>query len=145
MYDAVVADYSDLDVLIMAAAVADFRPVSAADQKIKKRHATMSIELEPTRDILGATADCEPRPLRIGFAAETTNVAEYAREKVLSKRLDMIVANDVSRVDSGFGTDTNLVTLFRGDGLAIDCPLMSKREVADVILDQVVMLGSQRA
>jgi phosphopantothenoylcysteine decarboxylase/phosphopantothenate--cysteine ligase len=145
MYEAVKSAYASTDVLIMAAAVADFRPAAADSQKIKKRDARLTLDLEPTIDILAATASCERHPIRVGFAAETNNLAAYAREKLESKRLDLIVANDVSRSDSGFGTDTNLVSLFGVDGTALECPLMSKREVADLVLDKIVSIRAQRA
>jgi phosphopantothenoylcysteine decarboxylase / phosphopantothenate---cysteine ligase len=144
MYQAVKSSYRTADVLIMAAAVADFRPATAAGQKIKKRDAELTLELEPTVDILSATTRCDRQPIRVGFAAETTNLSEYAREKVQAKRLDLIVANDVSRADSGFGTDTNLVSIITASGEVIECPLMSKRDVADVVLDQVVAIRSGR-
>jgi phosphopantothenoylcysteine decarboxylase/phosphopantothenate--cysteine ligase len=144
MYRAVKAAYDRADVLIMAAAVADFRPASSADQKIKKRDAELLLELEPTVDILAATLQCQRHPVRVGFAAETTNLAAYASQKVTAKKLDLIVANDVSRSDSGFGTDTNLVSLVTADGAITEHPLMSKRDVADVILDQVVAILAQR-
>ena len=144
MYQAVKSSYRTADVLIMAAAVADFRPATAAGQKIKKRDAELTLELEPTVDILSATMRCEQYPIRVGFAAETTKLSEYAREKVRAKRLDLIVANDVSRADSGFGTDTNLVSIITASGEVIECPLMSKRDVADIVLDQVVAIRSGR-
>jgi phosphopantothenoylcysteine decarboxylase / phosphopantothenate---cysteine ligase len=145
MYRAVKSAYGTADVLIMAAAVADFRPLAAAEQKIKKRDGALNIDLEPTVDILKATLECDQRPIRVGFAAETTDLAAYAREKLTSKRLDLIVANDVSRSDSGFGVDTNLVTLIGVDGQLTECPLMSKRDVADLILDRVVAIRAERA
>jgi phosphopantothenoylcysteine decarboxylase / phosphopantothenate---cysteine ligase len=144
MYHAVKETYDAADVLIMAAAVADFRPTSSAAQKIKKREAGLTLELEPTVDILGATIQCQRHPVRVGFAAETTNIAAYAREKVNAKELDLIVANDVSRSDSGFGTETNVVSLITADGPITEHPLMSKRDVADVVLDQVVAILAQR-
>jgi phosphopantothenoylcysteine decarboxylase / phosphopantothenate---cysteine ligase len=145
MYQAVRAAYEMADVVIMAAAVADFRPTSSATQKIKKREAELTLELEPTVDILSATMGCERHPVRVGFAAETTNLAAYAREKVAAKKLDLIVANDVSRSDSGFGTDTNLVAIISANGEVTEHPLMTKRDVADVVLDRVVALRSERA
>jgi phosphopantothenoylcysteine decarboxylase/phosphopantothenate--cysteine ligase len=145
MHQAVQVAYETADVLIMAAAVADFRPKSSSAQKIKKRDAELTLELEPTVDILSATAQCQRHPVRVGFAAETTDLTAYAREKVSAKRLDLIVANDVSRTDSGFGTDTNLVSLISTDGTVVEHPLMSKRDVADVVLDRVVAILAQRA
>ncbi|MFN0072408.1 MAG: bifunctional phosphopantothenoylcysteine decarboxylase/phosphopantothenate--cysteine ligase CoaBC [Chloroflexota bacterium] len=143
MYDSVRLHYGRADVLIMAAAVADFRPRVAAEQKIKKQAAELSILLEPTEDILMATAQGERHPVRVGFAAETTSLQAYARAKVEAKRLDFIVANDVSRADSGFGTDTNLVSFIFADGRVLEYPLLSKRDVADAILNQVVAIRSR--
>jgi phosphopantothenoylcysteine decarboxylase/phosphopantothenate--cysteine ligase len=144
MYGAVQEVYETADVLIMAAAVADFRPKLSAAKKIKKRDAELTLDLEPTVDILSATAQCQRHPVRVGFAAETTNLTAYAREKVSAKRLDLIVANDVSRTDSGFGTETNLVALVSADGTVVEHPLMTKRAVADIVLDQVVAILAQR-
>lgn len=143
MCRAVLDEYPRLDALIMAAAVADYRPAMPADSKIKKDGSTRSLDLVPTPDILEATMACGggSRPaIRVGFAAETDRVTENAREKLERKKLDLIVANDVSREDSGFGTDTNLVTLFRGDGSERALPLMLKRDVADVLMDEIVAL-----
>jgi phosphopantothenoylcysteine decarboxylase/phosphopantothenate--cysteine ligase len=142
MYRAVLDGLAGADALIMAAAVADYRPRRVAEQKIKKRDAALTIELEPTTDILAATADLGVGgPLRVGFAAESEHLLENARGKLARKRLDLIVANDVSRPDSGFAVDTNKVTILGRDGLELDLPPLHKRDVAEAILDQVVRLG----
>jgi phosphopantothenoylcysteine decarboxylase/phosphopantothenate--cysteine ligase len=136
------------DVLIMAAAVADYRPRQAAEQKIKKSGDAMTVELEPTVDILAETAELSrPGLVRVGFAAESEQLLANARSKLDGKRLDLIVANDISLPGSGFSSDDNKVTLLGRDGLELDLPLQSKREVADDILDQVVRLhaGAKRA
>jgi phosphopantothenoylcysteine decarboxylase/phosphopantothenate--cysteine ligase len=124
------------DILIKAAAVSDYRPVSKAPQKIKKGPPSFSLELVKNPDILaelGRSRGPFPRVL-VGFAAETQDLASNAAEKVRAKNLDMIVANDVSRKDAGFGSDTNKVKIIYGDGRSEDSPLMSKDDVADLVL-----------
>ncbi len=127
------------DALIMAAAVADFRPPSSARTKLS-RGAGLSLELEPTPDLLAApwrpAATCRPRPVIVGFAAETGSL-ERALEKLLRKGVDLLVANDVSEPGSGFGTETNRVTVLAADGPAEAWPLLTKREVADRLLDRL--------
>jgi phosphopantothenoylcysteine decarboxylase/phosphopantothenate--cysteine ligase len=130
------------DVLVMAAAVADFRPKATADTKLTRGEG-MTLELEPTEDILaevGARArevDPATRPVIVGFAAETGSL-ERAPDKLRRKGADLLVANDVSEPGSGFGTDTNRVVILAADGSRDDLPLLSKREVADRLLDRVV-------
>jgi len=126
------------DALLMAAAVADFRPAQAAQQKLKKERGLPSLALEPAPDILAAVAGqrretAYPR-LVVGFAAETENLLANARAKVQSKFLDLIVANDVSASDSGFGVDTNRVTLLDAEGNVEALPLLSKAQVAERVL-----------
>jgi phosphopantothenoylcysteine decarboxylase/phosphopantothenate--cysteine ligase len=128
------------DALIMAAAVADYRPIKAAKDKIKKGKARLTLELECTPDILGTV---KGNFIRVGFAAESNNVVENAREKLKQKGLDLIVANDITASDSGFGTDTNRVTIIDRKGKVDDLPLLPKREVADRILDNVAALLSK--
>ncbi len=142
------------DALIMSAAVADFRPASQAAQKIKKQRTVdgedgFSLRLIANPDILGELAQTldEPRGkgqrlVRVGFAAETEAVEANAREKLRRKRLDLLVANDVSRTDSGFGTETNKVLIFHADGAVEDLPVMPKTGVAAAIWDRVVPLLS---
>ncbi|HEX6513435.1 MAG TPA: bifunctional phosphopantothenoylcysteine decarboxylase/phosphopantothenate--cysteine ligase CoaBC, partial [Chloroflexota bacterium] len=125
------------DALIMAAAVADYRAASVAPQKIKKGP-LLRLELEPTSDILASIADL---PLvKVGFAAETQDVLASARDKLARKRLDLMVANDVTAEGSGFGTDTNQVILLSRDGSTQELPLLTKREVAARIMDRVQVL-----
>ena len=138
MHDAVLARLAETDVLIMAAAVADYRPARVAEQKIKKGDDGLSLPLERTVDILSAVAEARanegmPR-LVIGFAAETENLLANARQKLEKKRLDLIVANDVSASDSGFAVADNRVTLLTVDGEPEALPLMPKEEVAEHIL-----------
>jgi phosphopantothenoylcysteine decarboxylase/phosphopantothenate--cysteine ligase len=142
MRAAVRTEAADADALIMAAAVADFRPADPAQTKIKKETAPDTIRLEPTADILADVADLKSRNGRpiatIGFAAETGDLEKNARKKLAAKRLDLIAANEVGRADSGFETDANRVTLFSAGGSAEALPPMEKTEVAEVIVDRLI-------
>ena len=129
------------DVLVMAAAPADFRPVNVATSKIKKANALAPIELASTPDILKSTkAARREKAIIVGFALETDDVVANARGKLASKDLDMIVVNDAREAGAGFGVDTNRVTLLMRDGSEEVLPLMPKSEVADAILDRVERL-----
>ncbi len=129
------------DVVIMAAAVADFRPVVVADRKMKKGDGTPTIILEPTVDVLSEVAATRaPSQVIVGFAAETNDVVANARAKLESKGTDVVVANDVAGTDTGFGGTTNAVTILTRNGGEIDVPLGTKREVARAVLDTVVGL-----
>ena len=135
MLDAVMAHLGEADVLIMCAAVADWRPREVSSRKLKKDVMSGTLHLERTVDILAAVkTKRRPNQLIIGFAAETEDVLLYAREKLERKGLDLIVANDVSRSDAGFGVDTNVVTLLDREGGVHELALMPKREVARIIL-----------
>ncbi len=144
MLEAVLAELPQADVLIMAAAVADFRPVAAAEQKIKREGGIPEVRLETTPDILAAVAEFKDRThlphLTIGFAAETHDLLTHARAKLQAKRLDLLVANDITAPDAGFAVDTNRVVLLDAHGGEEHLPLMSKAEVADCILERVVAL-----
>ncbi len=145
MAEAVLAACADADVLMMAAAVADFRPETEAEQKIKRGGLEgYSLPLTKTVDILMAVAEQKERTGKpavvAGFAAETQNVIDNAREKVIKKKLSLIVANDVSAKDSGFFVDTNRVTIVDAGGGAATLPLMSKAEVAEVVCERVERL-----
>lgn len=123
------------DVVIMAAAVADFRPASRADQKIKKANGVPEIVLEPTNDILAGLGASKPSgQVLVGFAAETNDLDSNARSKLERKGADLIVANDVSADQVGFAHDTNAVTIHTSDGQRIDVPLQSKQEIAAAVL-----------
>jgi phosphopantothenoylcysteine decarboxylase/phosphopantothenate--cysteine ligase len=142
MLAALEAATADSDAVIMAAAPADFRPANPSAQKLKKTagEESLTIELAKNPDIIATL----PRGgVRVGFAAETHNLAEYAKQKLISKRLDFIVANDVTSAGSGFGTETNEVTIFHSDGRTEDFPLQSKYAVAHAILDRVAELLSK--
>jgi phosphopantothenoylcysteine decarboxylase/phosphopantothenate--cysteine ligase len=144
MYTAVAGSIEDADLLIMAAAVADFRPAYAAQQKIKKSGETLSLHLSPTTDILAATADnSNANLIRIGFAAESQDLLHNAQDKLERKRLDLIVGNDITRPDSGFGSDTNKVVLLDRHGAQRDLPPLPKREVAHEILNEAIRLRKE--
>ncbi len=132
------------DALAMAAAAADFRPKHIARDKLKKRDGIPQIELEPAPDILKAVAELNADKSRyrvtVGFAAESRDLLENAREKLLSKKLDFIAANDVSAPDAGFAVETNRVTLLFADGTREDLPLMSKQEAAEKIIEHIARL-----
>lgn len=138
MLQAVLSATKRTDALIMAAAVADFRPAAPAAKKIKRQGlAEMPLQLESTPDILGQVRGDF---IKIGFAAESDNVTANAADKVKRKKLDLIVANDITEKGSGFGTDTNRVTIINSKGKVDELPQMPKNEVADRILDRVVAL-----
>jgi phosphopantothenoylcysteine decarboxylase / phosphopantothenate---cysteine ligase len=143
MHAAVMARAADQEVVVMAAAVADYTPADPAGQKVKKVDAPLTITLNRTRDILGdlgrLTSRASGRPILVGFAAETQNVVEHARGKLQRKAADLVVANDVSRSDAGFEVETNAVTLVSMDGVE-EIPLQSKAAVAARILDRVEQL-----
>ncbi len=142
MRDAIVAQCGDADVLIMAAAVADYEPASAAEHKIKRKGKGMVVELRETPDIL---VSARGEFVRVGFAAESRDLEANARDKLERKGLDLIVANDVTAPGSGFGTDTNQVVIIDTAGSADRLPLLSKYEVAHRVLDRVVRLLKARA
>jgi len=159
MRDAVNDAVVDADVLVMSAAVADFRPAEAATQKLKKSGSGSQeldeqdgffLRLVRNPDILEELADSVDKYtsnersgrslVRVGFAAETSDLVDYARAKLIAKRLDLLVANDVSRSDSGFGTETNKVHIFHANGAMEDLPVMPKTGVAAAIWDRIVPL-----
>jgi phosphopantothenoylcysteine decarboxylase/phosphopantothenate--cysteine ligase len=138
MHDAVMARAPGADVVVMAAAVADFRPKAASAQKIKKADGVPEIVLEPTTDILAALGrEKRPGQVIVGFAAETERLRENAAAKLASKRVDLMVANDVSAPDAGFEVDTNRAVLLGADGRADETPLLSKEQLAGLVLDRV--------
>jgi phosphopantothenoylcysteine decarboxylase / phosphopantothenate---cysteine ligase len=142
MKEAVLAESADADGLVMAAAVADFRPKQAAPNKLKKQDGIPQIELEAAPDVLSALAELRSgRPRRvIGFAAESRDLIQNADSKLKSKKLDMIVANDISASDAGFNVDTNRVTLLFADGRKQSLSLMGKDEVAETVIEQLAKL-----
>ena len=140
MYRAVLAKLESVGVVIKAAAVADYRPKRRADRKIKKDQAVPEIALEPTPDILAELGKRKGTRILVGFAAETDDLLDNARMKLQRKNLDLVVANNVREAGAGFDVDTNVVTMLDGAGGAETLPLLSKREVADRILDRVKVL-----
>ena len=152
MLEAVLTESASSDALIMAAAVADFRPRNTAKDKIKKEGGVPHIELEATEDILktvsssafraGAGQKSGGRRLRVvvGFAAESQDLLQNAANKLESKKLDIIAANDISANDAGFAVETNRVTLLFADGRRESLPLMSKAKTAEIILERVAVL-----
>ena len=140
MLDACLAVYPDTDIVIKAAAVADFKPRSVADQKIKKIHPEdgMTIVMDQNPDILKTLGSMKKQQFLVGFAAETQNLLENAANKVKKKNLDMIVANDVSLKGAGFNTDTNIVKFLYPDGKVEALELLSKDDVASILLDRVM-------
>ncbi len=141
MFAAVKNELANTTVFIGAAAVADYAPANAADAKIKKEgRDTMTLELKKTPDILAEVSRSRHEGmLVVGFAAETNDVVGYARSKMEKKGLDLVVANDITKAGAGFNTDTNIATIISHTS-EIELPLMSKRELADKILDEVVRL-----
>jgi phosphopantothenoylcysteine decarboxylase/phosphopantothenate--cysteine ligase len=138
MHDAVLARAASTDVVVMAAAVADFRPKAVADHKLKKGDGLPEVVLEPTVDILAELGRAKhPGQFLVGFAAETERVVEHAAAKLAAKRVDLMVANDVAAADSGFEVDTNRAVLLDSNGRATELPLLSKDALAGVILDHI--------
>ncbi|MGB7068074.1 MAG: bifunctional phosphopantothenoylcysteine decarboxylase/phosphopantothenate--cysteine ligase CoaBC [Pyrinomonadaceae bacterium] len=145
MHRAVMTEIGESTVFIGAAAVADYRPADVATAKIKKDgNEMMSLNLVKTPDILSDVAKNRPNGLIVvGFAAETNDVIEYAKSKMEKKKLDMVIANDITKPGAGFNTDTNIATIISGNN-QIELPLMSKRELADLILDEILDLRNAK-
>ena len=144
MRDAVMANLGRASIAIATAAVADFRPKQAAGDKIKRK-GPITMELEPTSDILAEMAKAGQKPLLVGFAAETSNVLANAKDKLERKQLDLIVANDVSKEGVGFDSDRNAVTILARDGQVAEVKETTKWEVAHRVLDEVVALKQRKA
>ena len=146
MAQAALRHLSEATIVLMAAAVADFRPATARAGKIKKQEGVPALEFEPTTDILAEVARRRRQgQIIVGFAAEAENVLENAAAKLHSKHLDLIVANDVSRDGAGFDVDTNIVTLLSSDGRQEALEKMSKLDVANRVLDEVTELRKRKA
>lgn len=140
MFDAVTAVSDEQDIIIKAAAVADYRPATVASEKVKKSDDTLSIELERTDDILKYLGEHKKdSQFLCGFSMETEHMLENSRAKLIKKNLDMIAANNLKIKGAGFGTDTNIITLITPDGVT-ELPLMSKEAAADAILDQILSI-----
>lgn len=145
MLEAVMEAYDKMDVVIKAAAVADYRPRDVADQKIKKKtDDALTVVMDKNPDILKELGARKARQVLVGFAAETQNLLDNAREKIVKKNLDMIVANDVTAVGAGFNTDTNIVKFLYPSGEVRSLEQMAKTEVANLLLDAVMELKAKK-
>ncbi|MDQ0227659.1 bifunctional phosphopantothenoylcysteine decarboxylase/phosphopantothenate--cysteine ligase CoaBC [Metabacillus niabensis] len=144
MFDEVLKRYNDAEVVIKSAAVADYRPAKQYTQKMKKQSTQLVIEMERTNDILKELGRQKTHQLLVGFAAETNNLEEYAKKKIETKNLDLIVANNILSKGAGFGTDTNIVTMIDRELNKTELPLMSKIQVAKKLLDKVHLLLRER-
>lgn len=144
MFDAVLAKYPHVDVVVKSAAVADYRPKAAAQHKIKKNQDQMTIELEKNPDILAELGRRKTHQFLVGFAAETRELEKNALRKLELKNLDLLVANDVTSPGAGFGSDTNIVKLVYPGQVVVPLPKMDKITLADRILDEVLNLRATR-
>jgi phosphopantothenoylcysteine decarboxylase/phosphopantothenate--cysteine ligase len=144
MRDAVLKEFAQCTAIVMAAAVADYRPVTVADRKMKRDKGPVELRLEPNPDILSELGRKKNDKLLIGFAAETEELAVNAEKKLREKNLDMIVANNVAETGSGFDGDTNIAMILDRTGAKRSLPLMSKDELADCIYDHFLALKSKR-
>ncbi len=140
MRRAVLSNIESCSIVIKAAAVSDYRPKKVSQEKLKKTTSSLSLELERTEDILEELGKKKGNRILVGFAAETENLLANAQKKLMEKNLDMIVVNDVTKPGAGFGVDTNQVKLLFSSGEIKDLPLMTKEELADRILDEIVSL-----
>lgn len=137
MYDAVYSVWDSCDIMIKAAAVSDYRPKHSETSKIKKSGDTLTLELVKTTDILETLGKIKQKQFLIGFAAETGNTEFYAKDKLVRKNCDLIVANNVAAAGAGFGSDTNIVSIYDVEGLVLELPVLSKDEVARRLLTLV--------
>lgn len=137
MFDAVMAN-KDVDVIVKAAAPADYRPAQMSSEKIKKKDASMQIEMVKNPDILKTLGEIKTNQLLVGFAAETQNLKAYALGKLNEKNLDFIVANNVAEKGAGFNLDTNIITIFDRDGTEMSYDCLEKAQVAKIVLDRIV-------
>jgi phosphopantothenoylcysteine decarboxylase/phosphopantothenate--cysteine ligase len=140
MHETVTKEFPACSIGIFAAAVADYRPIEKRAEKIKKTDGSLTMQLEPTIDVLQEMARVKGDKFIVGFAAETADVGQNARKKLDAKNLDLIVANDVTAEGAGFDHDTNVVSLYYRDGRDVALPKMSKAEVAQRVLDEIVRL-----
>jgi phosphopantothenoylcysteine decarboxylase/phosphopantothenate--cysteine ligase len=141
MYQVVMARAGEADLIIKAAAVADYRPVVRGAQKVKKGDSeTMTIEMQRNPDILAELGRQKGHSILVGFAAETQDLLKHAQVKLTSKNLDMIVANDVTQDGAGFNGDTNIVRFLTADGKVEVLPQMTKAAVAEALLDRAIVM-----
>jgi phosphopantothenoylcysteine decarboxylase/phosphopantothenate--cysteine ligase len=144
MRKAVFSHLEGSSVVIKAAAVSDYRPKVVSEKKIKKGNSEYTLALERTKDILEELGRRKENRVLVGFAAETEDLIAHAKKKLQEKNLDLIVANDVTQPGAGFGVDTNIVKILDAAGKVKKVPLLSKDEVANIILDQVVKLAKKK-
>ena len=141
MHMAVMKNYETCDIILMVAAVADYRPAEVSGIKIKKKEDDLTLRLEKNTDILNELGKVKGKRVLAGFCAETDNLLENAKKKVEEKNLDFIVANDITLEGAGFATDTNIIKLIKRDGSMKEFPLMSKLSAAHKILDEIILIG----
>ncbi|HHV63901.1 MAG TPA: bifunctional phosphopantothenoylcysteine decarboxylase/phosphopantothenate--cysteine ligase CoaBC [Peptococcaceae bacterium] len=144
MYREVLKLYKDQDIVIKAAAVADYRPQICKEQKIKKSGENLVLELVPNPDILAALGEQKEHQFLVGFAAETENILHNGLEKMRKKKANMLVVNDVTKPGAGFGTDTNIVSFLFEDGTRKDLPRMSKLEIARELVKEIAALKKEK-
>lgn len=140
MYEAILKNIDENQVVIKSAAVADYKPKNYCDKKIKKSDDELVISLDRNKDIAYEIGKIKKNKILVGFAAETNDLIENAKNKIKKKNLDFIVANDLTKEGAGFGVDTNIVKIIDKDGIILEYPIMKKEEVANVILDKVKSL-----
>lgn len=140
MYDEVITNLDDNDVIIKSAAVADYKPANYYDKKIKKSDDDLYLKLERNKDIAKEIGKLKKDKILVGFAAETDDIIENAKSKVIKKNMDFIVANDLTKEGAGFSVDTNIVKIIDKEGDITDYPIMKKEEVANIILDKIKLL-----
>ncbi len=140
MYDEVITNLDDNDVIIKSAAVADYKPANYYDKKIKKSDDDLYLKLERNKDIAKEIGKLKKDKILVGFAAETDDIIENAKSKVIKKNMDFIVANDLTKEGAGFSVDTNIVKIIDKEGDITDHPIMKKEEVANIILDKIKLL-----
>ena len=138
MFDKAISLYGKQDIVIKCAAVADYTPVTVHANKFKKKNDTWTIELKKTDDILKELGERKEHQILVGFAAETENLEDYAKDKLVRKNLDMVVGNDVSKEGSGFGSDTNEIVMIKKDGSIRPLPILTKEQAANEILEEVM-------
>jgi len=137
---AVIDNFENYDIIIKTAAVSDYRPKDYAEQKLKKDNDELVLSLERTQDILKEISRIKKEQVLVGFAAETEHLERHAEQKMAEKKLDIIVGNIVGHSDSGFGADTNTVTLFYKGGTKENLPKMPKDDVANLLLDRILKI-----
>lgn len=137
MYDHVMEQYQFNDIIIMSAAVADYRPINKSKHKLKKDEDNLILQLERTKDILKVIGNNKGNRIVVGFAAETQDLEDNAKKKIFKKNLDIIVGNDILKEGAGFGTDTNIVKIIDNNGTVTNYPMLNKSEISHILLDHI--------